>query len=161
VGIGIRVFGSLALRIWLGFREGVQPYIYSPRGWIRALGLNRLEVRWRCILGGGGGRRWKLVGVSHRGRPSGLGVGPTGPTWQGLVTYLDVVSSRTFLRSSHKIILWSLLIFRSSLTVFCVNPAKNINSPELVETVSLNLLFYDIHLFSSFMQERLTVHDIL
>jgi hypothetical protein len=69
------------------------------------------------------------------------------PAWQGLVSCLGVVSSKTFLRSRHKIIPRSLLIFRSSLAVFCINPAKNINSPKLVETINLNLLFYDIHPF--------------
>jgi hypothetical protein len=87
------------------------------------------------------------MGVSHCGRPGALGVGPVGPTWQGLVPCLGVVSSRTFMCSSHKIILQSLLIFRSSLAVFYVNPAKNINSTKLMEIVSLNLLFYDIHPF--------------
>jgi hypothetical protein len=161
VGIGIRVSGSSTLRIWLGFRGVVQPYIYSPRGWIWALESNQFEVRWKCILGGGGGRLWKLVGISHCGRPGSLGVGLVGPTWQGLVPCLSVVSSRTFLRSSHEIILRSLLIFRSTLVAFCVNYAKNINSPKLVETINLNLLFYNIHPFWSFMQERLMVHDIL
>jgi hypothetical protein len=37
--------------------------------------------------------------------------------------------------------------FRSFLAVFCMNPTKNINSSKLIETVSLNLLFYDIHPF--------------
>jgi hypothetical protein len=87
------------------------------------------------------------MGVSHCGRPGALGVGPVGPTWQGLVPCLGVVSSGIFLHSSHEIIPRSLLIFRSSLAVFYVNPTKNINSPKLEETVSLNLLFYDIHPF--------------
>jgi hypothetical protein len=53
-------------------------------------------------------RRWRktleALGVSHYGRLGGLGVGPNGPTWQGLVPCLGMVSSRTFLRSSHEII---------------------------------------------------------
>jgi hypothetical protein len=86
------------------------------------------------------------VASYHRG-PGGTGVGPGGPTWQALKPCLGVESSRTFLCIRHKIIPRYLLIFRSSLVVFCVNPAENINSPKLVETISNNLLLYSIYPF--------------
>jgi hypothetical protein len=56
---------------------------------------------------------------------------------------------------------WSLLVFRSSLVIFCINPIENIDSPKLIKTVSNNLLLYSIYPFWSFMEERLTVHGIL
>jgi hypothetical protein len=136
VGIGIRVSGSSALM------EGVQPCIYSLG--VEYEPMDQTDMRY------GGGRLWKLVGVSHRGSRAAWGwerLGPPGKVSYTASMWCPLVSSRTFLHSSHEIIPRSLLIFRSSLAVFCVNPVKNINSPKLMQTISLNLLFYDIHPF--------------
>jgi hypothetical protein len=60
------------------------------------------------------------------------------------LVWSPLVSSITFPYIRHKIIMRYLLIFRSSLAVFCANPAKNKNSPKLVETISNKLLLYGI-----------------
>jgi hypothetical protein len=69
-------------------------------------------------------------------------------------------SSRVFPRRCHGIIPCFPLTNRSPLVVFRLNPARNTDSPKLKEIVSLNLLFYDIDPFSSFIQGRLMVYDV-
>jgi hypothetical protein len=101
----------------------------------------------RCILGDGGRILQKLVVASHHRGPGGTRVGPASPTWQALEPCLGVESSGTFSCIRYKIIPRYLLIFRSSLAVFCVNPVENINSSKLMKTVSNNLLLYSIYLF--------------
>jgi hypothetical protein len=51
-------------------------------------------------------------------------------------------------------------MFWSSILVFWLNPAENIDSLKLVETISNNLLLYDIDPFSPFMQGKLMVLDV-
>jgi hypothetical protein len=149
--------------MWLDFR-GVLPFIYSPGGWIQALGSNQLHVWLRCILGGGRRILQKLMVASHHRGRAAQGWGwpaPPGRLSSPTSVWSPLVSSETFLYIRYKIIPWYLLIFRPSLVIFCVNPAENINSPELMETISNNLLLYSIYPFWSFIKERLTVHGIL
>jgi hypothetical protein len=100
-----------------------------------------------------------MVASHHRGL-GGIGVGPTGSDplpRHGVLWYL-LESFRVFVMKWSHDLFWYL---GPLWWFFCINPAKNIDSPKLVETISNNLLLYSIYPFWSFMEERLTVHGIL
>jgi hypothetical protein len=104
---------------------------------------------------------WWLPTIGSQAAQGWAWLAPPGRLSSPASVWSPQVSSGTLLCIRHKIIPWYLLIFRSSLAVFCVNPAENINSPKLMKIVSNNLLLYCIYPFWSFMKEKLTVHGIL
>ena len=57
---------------------------------------NQLHIGLGCIVRVGGGRVPKAEAISPGGRPTGLGVGPVGPTWCPLRMRRVVVSSEVF-----------------------------------------------------------------
>jgi len=93
------------------FSRGVCLRIYSPVGFVCAVGSNRLNQGPRLFLKGGGGS-------FHKGEQNPTGVlvgarvGPTGPTWRPLAPPLRRLSSRVFLNP--------LALFPTWRICFCV-----------------------------------------
>jgi hypothetical protein len=82
------------------------------------------------------------VARSLYGGPGNLMVGPGGPTWQPLFLHFNLVSSGVFysllVHISSRLGFVPFFHFNPPFLVFWNNPAENINSPKLVEIVSLN-----------------------
>jgi hypothetical protein len=104
---------------------------------------------------------WWLPTIEGRAAQGWGQLDPPSRVWSPPSTWSPMVSSRTFLCIHDEMIPRSLLIFRSSLVIFYINPVENIDSPKPIETISNNLLLYSIYQFWSFMEERLMVHGIL